>query len=65
MSVQPSPSDFSAIPATVWASLAKDLKEQAICLMAQLALNLVADQSDWFGKEFDHAQPTQQPKNPA
>lgn len=64
MSVQPSPSDISAIPATVWASLAKDLKERAIYLMAQLAFNLAADQSGWFGKELDHAQPPQQPQNP-
>lgn len=64
MSVQPSPSDVPAIPAHVWACLAKDLQERVIYLMAQLALNLVADQSGWFAKESDHAQPPQQPQNP-
>ncbi len=65
MYVQPSPSDVPAIPAHVWACLAKGLQERAIYLMAQLALNLVADQSGWFVKEFNHAQPPQQPQNPA
>lgn len=65
MSVQPSPSDVPGIPAHVWACLAKDLQERAIYLMAQLALNLVADQSGWFVKESDHAQPSPQFQNPA
>jgi hypothetical protein len=66
MPVQPSPSDIPAIPAHVWACLAKELQERAIYLMAQLALNLVADQSSCFVvKESDHAQPSHQSQNPA
>lgn len=65
MSIQPSPSDIPAIPAHVWGCLTKDLQVRAIYLMAQLALNLVADQSNWFAKESDHAQPAQQSQNPA
>jgi hypothetical protein len=49
----------------VWASLALELKERTVQLMAQLAFNRIADQSGWFTKESDHVQPNQQPKNPA
>jgi hypothetical protein len=56
----------SATPSTcVWASLTLELKERAVQLMAQLAINRVAEQSGWFTKEVDHVQPTQQSENPA
>ncbi len=48
MSVQPSPLDVPTLPAQVWASLAIDLKQQVIFLMAQFAFNLITDQADWF-----------------
>ena len=63
MSVQSS-SEMSVSPAHIWACLAKDLQERAIRLMAQLAFNLVAAQSDWSVEEPDHAHPSQQPQNP-
>jgi len=65
MSVQPSPLDVPTLPAQVWASLANDLKQQVIFLMAQLAFNLMADQADWFAKEPEHAQPIQPSQDPA
>lgn len=65
MSVQPSPLDVPALPAQVWASLASDLKQQVIYLMAQLAFNLMADQSDWFAREPEHAESIQPSQNPA
>ncbi len=65
MSIQPSPVDVPVLPTLVWAGLASEFKQQVIFLMAQLAFNLLADQSDWFAKELEHAQPLQQPKNPA
>jgi len=65
MSVQPSPLDVPTLPAQVWASLAIDLKQQVICLMAQLAFNLMADQADWFAREPEHAQAIQPSQNPA
>lgn len=55
----------STAPTCVWASLALELKERTVQLMAQLAFNRIADQSGWFTKEPDHVQPNQQPKNPA
>jgi hypothetical protein len=65
MSVQLSPGDVPVLPALVWVCLSNDLQQQAIFLMAQLAFNCVADQSDWFVKESENAQPIQQSQNPA
>jgi hypothetical protein len=65
MSIQPSPLDTHTLPAHVWVGLANELKQQVILLMAQLAFNLMADQSDWFAREPEHAQSIQQPQNPA
>ena len=65
MSVQPSPLDVPTLSAQVWASLADDLKQQVIFLMAQLAFNLMADQADWFAREPEHAQPIQPSQDPA
>jgi hypothetical protein len=65
MSVPSSPSDVPVIPGPVWACLARDLQERAIHLMAQLAFDLIADQSGWFAKESDHAKSPPQPQNPA
>jgi hypothetical protein len=65
MSVSPSPLDVCVVPTEVWASLTTDLKQQVIFLMAQLAFNLLADQSHWLAKEPEHAQPIQQSQNPA
>ncbi len=69
MSLPSSSPDLSKVPADLWANLATDLKQQVIFLMAQLAFNLLADQSHWFAKEPEHghplAQPIQQPQNPA
>ena len=65
MLVQSSPVDTPVLPAQVWTRLATDLQERAIRLMAQLAFNLVAAQSEWPRKESDHALPTQRPQNPA
>jgi hypothetical protein len=65
MSVPPSRLDVPASPAQVWANLANDLKQQVIYLMAQLAFNLLATQTDWFAREPEHAQPIQPPQNPA
>jgi len=64
MSVFTSPSTVSTPQTCVWTSLTLDLQKRAIQLMAQLAFNRVADQSGWFTKEDDYAQPPQQPKNP-
>ncbi len=64
MLVQSSLVDTPVSPAQVWARLATDLQERAIRLMAQLAFNLVAAQSEWPQKESDHALPTQRPQNP-
>jgi hypothetical protein len=65
MSVPSSPLEVPTLPAQVWASLTTDLKQQVIFLMAQLAFNLLADQSHWLAKEPEHAQPIQQSQNPA
>jgi len=65
MSVQPTPLDVPTLPAQVWASLADDLKQKVIFLMALLAFNLMADQADWFAREPEHAQSTQPSQNPA
>jgi len=65
MLVQSSPVDTPVSPAQVWARLATDLQERAIRLMAQLAFNLVAAQSEGPGKESDHALSTHRPQNPA
>ena len=65
MSVQPSPLDVPTLPAQVWASLANDLKQQVIFLMAQLAFNLMADQAAWFAREPEHAQSIQPSQDPA
>jgi hypothetical protein len=64
MSVHPSPLDVPTSPAQVWASLANDLKQQVIFLIAQLAFNLMADQADWFAREPERAQPIQSSQNP-
>jgi hypothetical protein len=45
-------------PAHVWAGLTADLRLRAINLMAQLALNCVAAQSEWPRPEVPHASPT-------
>jgi hypothetical protein len=47
----------------IWAHLASDLQDQAIRLMAQLALNLVAAQSDWLGKEYTRDPQSHQTKD--
>lgn len=65
MSVPSSPLEVPTLPVQVWASLTTDLKQQVIFLMAQLAFNLLADQSHWLVKEPEHAQPIQQSQNPA
>lgn len=65
MPVQSSPLDVPTLPAQVWASLANDLKQHVIFLMAQLAFNLMADQADWFTEEPEHAQSIQPSQNPA
>jgi len=65
MWVQSAPVDSPVSPAQVWARLAIDLQERAIRLMAQLAFNLVAAQSEGPGKESDHAFSTHCPQNPA
>jgi len=65
MSVPPSRPEVSTLPGEVWATLAGDLKQQVISLMAQLAFNLLAAQTDWFVRESEHAQPIQPPQNPA
>jgi hypothetical protein len=65
MSVPPSRLDVPTLPGEVWANLANDLKQQVISLMAQLAFNLLAAQTDWFAREPEHAQPIQPPQNPA
>ena len=65
MLVQSAPWDSPVSPAQVWARLATDLQERAILLMAQLAFNLVAAQSEGPGKESGHALSTRRPQNPA
>ena len=65
MSVPPSPLDVSRVPTDLWASLATDLKQQVIFLMAQLAFSLLADQSHWLAEEPEHVQPIHQSQNPA
>ena len=65
MVVQSSPTDSSGSPTQVWARLATDLQERAILLMAQLAFNLVAAQSDWRPwQESDHVIPIHASQNP-
>lgn len=66
MTIQSSPMDSSGSPTQVWARLATDLQERAIHLMAQLAFNLVAAQSDGRPlQESDHVIPSHAPQNPA
>ena len=65
MLVQSAPGDSPVSPAQVWARLATDLQERSIRLMAQLAFNLVAAQSEGPGKESGHALSTRRPQNPA
>lgn len=50
-------------PPQVWAGLAADLRLRAISLMAQLALNCVAAQSEWPRPEVPHAHSTQLAQN--
>jgi hypothetical protein len=65
MSIQPAPVDVPILPALVWACLTNDLKQQVIFLMAQLAFNCIADQSDWLAKENQYVQPIQQSQDPS
>jgi hypothetical protein len=65
MSVQSSPATPIVSPAQVWARLAADLQARAIRLMAQLAFNLVAAQSDLPIREAHYASLSHPPQNPA
>jgi hypothetical protein len=65
MSHQSLLTDRLVSPAQVWARLATDCRAQAICLMAQLAFNLVAAQSDSPVKESNHAVQPEHTQNPA
>jgi hypothetical protein len=68
MSIQSSSANCSISPAQVWARLATELQERAIRLMAQLAFNLVAAQSEWpdvKNKESNHVNLPHQSQNSA
>jgi glycosidase len=68
MSVQTSPAECPVSPPQVWTRLATELQKRAIRLMAQLAFNLVATQSEWLvaeDKESDHVIPPSHPQDPA
>jgi hypothetical protein len=64
MSQQTVSTDLCPSRAQVWARLATELREQAIHLMAQLALNLVLAQSDWPTREFTRDRESRQTKDP-
>lgn len=64
MSQQTLSADLCASLAQIWAHLATDLRDQALHLMAQLAFDLVAAQSDWLGKEHTRDLESRQTKDP-
>lgn len=65
MSDQSPFTDRRTSPAQVWARLAADYQARAIRLMAQLAFNLVAAETDSPIKESDHVVSTCHAQNPA
>jgi hypothetical protein len=65
MSYQSLLTDRFVSPAQVWARLAVDCRAQVIRLMAQLAFNLVAAQSDSPVKESNHVIQPEHTQNPA
>jgi len=65
MDAHPLPTDQLVSPAQVWARLTTDVQARAICLMAQLALNLVAAPNERPPKESEHAALTHPPQTPA
>jgi hypothetical protein len=65
MSYQSLLTDRFVSPAQVWTLLAADCRAQVIRLMAQLAFNLVAAQSDSPVKESNHVIQPKHTQNPA
>jgi hypothetical protein len=65
MDAHPLPTDQLVSPAQVWTRLATDLQARAICLMAQLALNLVAAPDVRLPKESEYATRAHHPQTPA
>lgn len=66
MSHQSSSADrYVLSPAQVWTRLAAECRTRAICLMAQMAFNLVAAQSDAFIQESNHVLPSRHTQNSA
>jgi hypothetical protein len=57
--------DVQVAPAQVWPALSPDLQTRITCLLAQLALNIVATRpaSVCTGKEVTYVQPTRSAKN--
>jgi hypothetical protein len=66
MSASTTPSADSVAPAKVWAALNADLQGRVLCLLAQLAFNLLITQTESpVNKETSDAHSSEQSQNPA